>query len=127
VSKDTAVAGRHKGVDPPAANRPRSRFASQIEEPADTTLPTAARRDIYLCMRTSIDIPDALMERAKRAAAKRKTTLRRLVLDALEQSLREKPQPFRLRDASAGDPADVVEAAAITRAIDEQRERDFQP
>ena len=121
------MAGRHKGGDPPAVNRPRSRFASQPEQPADTTLPAATTHRIYLCMRTSIDIPDALMERAKRAAARRKTTLRRLVLDALEQSLREKPQPFRLRDASAGNPADVVEAAAINQAIDEQRERDFQP
>jgi len=78
-------------------------------------------------MRTTIDIPDALMERAKRAAARRKTTLRRLLLDALEQSLREKPRPFRLRDASVGDPADVVAEGAINQAIDEQRERDFQP
>ncbi|MFM1902592.1 MAG: hypothetical protein RLZZ440_492 [Planctomycetota bacterium] len=67
------------------------------------------------------------MERAKRAAARRKTTLRRLVLDALEQSLREKPQPFRMRDASVGDAAEVVSAAAINQAIDEQRERGFQP
>lgn len=78
-------------------------------------------------MRTSIDIPDALMERAKRVAARRKMTLRRLMLDALEQSLREHSGPFRLDDASAGDPAEVVDASEINRVIDEQRERGFVP
>lgn len=90
-------------------------------------MPAASPDDTYLCMRTSIDIPDALMERAKRAAARRKTTLRRLVLDALEQSLREGPRRFKLRDAAAGDPAEVVDAAAINRWIDDQREPDVPP
>ena len=90
-------------------------------------MPGATRVATYLCMRTSIDIPDALMERAKRAAARRKTTLRRLVLDALEQSLRESPRRFKLRDAAAGDPEEVVDAAAINRWIDDQREQDVQP
>jgi metal-responsive CopG/Arc/MetJ family transcriptional regulator len=75
-------------------------------------------------MRTSIDIPDALLERAKRAAARRKTSLRRIVLDALEQSLREKTRPFRLRDASAGSASVVVDEAMINQAIDEQRDRE---
>lgn len=81
----------------------------------------------YLCMRTTIDIPDALMERAKRAAARRKTSLRRIVLDALEQSLRERAAAFTLRDAAAGEPPGVVDEDAINRAIDAEHERDFRP
>lgn len=67
------------------------------------------------------------MERVKQAAARRKTTLRRLVLDALEQSLKQRPERFELRDATVGSSAATVDAAAINRAIDEQREQDFQP
>lgn len=78
-------------------------------------------------MRTTIDIPDPLMEQAKRVAARRKTSLRRLVLDALEQSLSEKPQAFVLRDASAGDVTGKVDASSINQAIDDQREGNFQP
>ena len=78
-------------------------------------------------MRTTIDIPAALMERVKRAAARRKTTLRRLVLDALEQSLKQKSERFELRDAAVGSSVATVDAAAINRAIDEQREQGFQP
>lgn len=89
-------------------------------------LPAVNASVIYLCMRTTIDIPDGLIERAKQAAARRKTSLRRIVLDALEQSLRERAAPFRLRDAAAGDPAIVVPEEAINQAIDCQRERDFQ-
>jgi len=62
------------------------------------------------------------MKRAKRAAAQRKTTLRMLMLDALERSLREKPSAFELRDASAGPPTRSVDPVSINRAIDEQRE-----
>lgn len=78
-------------------------------------------------MRTSIDIPDALMERVKRAAARRKTTLRRLVLDALEQSLKQKPERFELRDASVGSSSATVDAGRINHAIDELRQHAFQP
>ncbi len=78
-------------------------------------------------MRTTIDIPDPLMKRVKRAAAGRKTTVRMLVLDALERSLADKPQSFTLRDASEGNPSRKLDAATINRAIDEQREGPFNP
>ena len=73
-------------------------------------------------MRTTIDIPDHLMKRAKRVAAQRKTTLRGLMLDALERSLSEKSKPFELRDASVGPETRSVDSASINRAIDELRE-----
>ena len=78
-------------------------------------------------MRTTIDIPDPLMKRVKRAAAGRKTTVRMLVLDALERSLADKPKSFKLRDAASGNPSNKVDAASINRAIDEQREGSFAP
>jgi hypothetical protein len=57
-------------------------------------------------MRTSIDIPDALLVRARRLAESRGTTLREVVLDGLravvEQGTR-RPAPFRLRDAAFGE------------------------
>jgi hypothetical protein len=73
-------------------------------------------------MRTTIDIPDHLMKRVKRVAAQRKTTLRGLMLDALERSLSAKPEPFELRDASVGPETQSVGSASINRAIDELRE-----
>lgn len=53
-------------------------------------------------MRTNIDMPDALMERVKTVAARRNTTFRALVVDALERSLEATKQPFELQDASVG-------------------------
>jgi len=68
------------------------------------------------------------MRRAKQVAAQRKTTLRSLFLDALESSLNEKPEAFRLRDASVGYGSEhVVGTDSINRAIDEQREVPFEP
>ncbi len=67
------------------------------------------------------------MERVKRAAARRKTTLRRLVLDALEQSLKQKPERFELRDAAVGCSSATVDAGRINHAIDELRQQAFQP
>ena len=76
-------------------------------------------------MRTTIDIPDSLMRRVKRAASQRKTTMRTLMLDALDRSLSEGPQTFTLRDASVGTDGSPLDAKAINRAIDSQREPDF--
>lgn len=77
-------------------------------------------------MRTTIDVPDALFKRAKKAAAERHTTLRMLMVDALERSLREtSATPFRLRDAAVGDPSEKVSVARIDQAIDDQREGSF--
>lgn len=73
-------------------------------------------------MRTTIDIPDALFERAKPALAKRQMTLRALVVDALEQLLAPPQRGFRLRDASTGhlpESEEPVGNDAINRAIEE--------
>lgn len=86
-------------------------------------LTQAHLKNTYLCMRTTIDMPDGLFKRAKKAAAERHTTLRMLMVDALERSLNEPPSgSFRLQDAAVGYGAEKVDAAAINQAIDEQRE-----
>lgn len=75
-------------------------------------------------------MPDALMQRVKITAAKRKTTFRALVVDALERTLNEVPQDFELEDASAGNlqnGADAVSATAINERIDALRESRFHP
>jgi len=53
-------------------------------------------------MKTTIEIADALLERAKRTAAREKTTLRALVEEGLRQVLDEprRASGFRLRRAS---------------------------
>ena len=56
-------------------------------------------------MRTSIDIPDSLLVRAKRVPRERKTTLRALVLDALREVLRAGPRGsprYVMKDCSFG-------------------------
>ena len=84
---------------------------------------------IYLCMRTTIDMPDALMHRVKMTAAQRKTTFRALVVEALERTLDEPASSFELKDASVGSTRreDVVSSAAINELIDQQREARFHP
>lgn len=77
-------------------------------------------------MRTTVDIPDSLSRRVKRAAAERGTTMRELIIDALEQNLEPPRRGFRLRDASAGQREDAgPDAAAVNAAIDALREPDF--
>ena len=58
-----------------------------------------------ICMRTSIDLPDALLAKAKRLARARGTTLRELTIEGLQAVLDQHRQraPFRLRDASYGE------------------------
>ncbi|MFN0061574.1 MAG: hypothetical protein ACKVPX_03550 [Myxococcaceae bacterium] len=51
-------------------------------------------------MRTSVDIPNALLAKAQTVAQKRGTTLKRLVEEGLRRVLEEAPQEFRLADAS---------------------------
>ena len=73
-------------------------------------------------------MPDTLMKRVKLAAARRKTTFRALVVDALERTLDDSPKDFRLEDAAAGQSADVenrVDQTAINAAINAQREHRF--
>lgn len=77
---------------------------------------------MLLCMRTTVDVPDALLERVRPVLAQRGLTLRAVVVDALERLLAPEPQPFRLRDASTGytpEPGTAVPSAAIDQAIDE--------
>lgn len=81
---------------------------------------------MHLCMRTTVDIPDALLERARPILASRKLTLRSVVLDAIERLLDSRRPQFRLRDASVGHRpkrGKGVAARAINAAIDEMRER----
>ncbi|GAB4170936.1 MAG: hypothetical protein Fur0032_09990 [Terrimicrobiaceae bacterium] len=82
---------------------------------------------MHMHMRTTIDMPDDLLRRAKPLLAERKMTLRALVIDALERVLEAPATPFRLRDASAGQPANGrgVSGRAINRAIDEMRKPSF--
>lgn len=75
-------------------------------------------------------MPDALMQRVKTVAARRKTTFRALVLDALERSLEETKDPFKLQDASVGSPLNsemAVPNDTINDAINEQRSPQFKP
>jgi predicted transcriptional regulator len=79
-------------------------------------------------MRTTIDMPDSLSRRLKRAAADRKTTMRALIVQAVKQSLDTPAAPFRLRDAAVGHSGNpVMDAASVNQAIDSLREKEFRP
>ena len=69
-------------------------------------------------------MPDQLMSRVKQVIAYRNITFKSLVIDALEESLKEEKVPFLLRDASVGynaHGAGAISADAINKAIDENR------
>jgi len=53
-------------------------------------------------MKTTFDLPDSLMDEAKRVAAEGSTTVKALVETGLRKELRSRAQskPFRLRNAS---------------------------
>jgi hypothetical protein len=86
----------------------------------------AILKDMLLCMRTTVDLPESLMNRVKSCLAQRKMSFRALVISALEEALEEESKPFKLRDASAGQPSgERVSSEAINRAIDEQRNQAF--
>jgi putative antitoxin of VapBC-like toxin-antitoxin system len=53
-------------------------------------------------MKTTVEIPDSLLEQAKRVALKERTTVRALVEEGLRRIVTEHQQPgkFRLRKAS---------------------------
>jgi hypothetical protein len=56
-------------------------------------------------MRTSVEIPDALLRRAKKLARERGVTLRQLLLDGL-RSVVERPDSaptYRMKDCSFGE------------------------
>lgn len=80
---------------------------------------------MYRHMRTTIDVPDDLLKRAKPLLVDRRMTLRALVIDALQRVVETPKVPFRLRDASAGADDGGVSSEAINRAIDEARGPSF--
>lgn len=58
-------------------------------------------KHIGIFMRTTFDLPDELMKRAKIAAVKRGFTLRDLVAEGLRRVLTEEPAPKRKRMTEA--------------------------
>jgi hypothetical protein len=52
-------------------------------------------------MKTTIDLPDSILERTKIAAARRRTTIKNLVIQGLEAVLREETPPPPPSDALA--------------------------
>ncbi len=58
--------------------------------------------DMVTHMKTTIDIPDPLLEQAKKVAADERTTVRALIEQGLRQVLAARTQPaaFRLRKAA---------------------------
>ncbi len=52
-------------------------------------------------MKTTIDLPEAILERTKIAAARRRTTIKNLVIQGLETVLREETPPAPPADALA--------------------------
>lgn len=73
---------------------------------------------MLLCMRTTIDMPDALMRRLKHLAAERKSTLRELIIHSVEQHLDSPSVAFKIRNASVGGPEDnPVSSQQIQKAI----------
>ena len=84
---------------------------------------------MFSCMRTTIDLPDSLMKRAKHCIAERKLTFRSLVISALEQALDEEVAPFKLRNAAVGKgntSSDSISNATINDAINAQRSTSFE-
>ena len=83
---------------------------------------------MLLCMRTTIDIPTPLFKRAKAAAAKQGTTLRALVVRALEAQLgaapEKKPYKFEWEGVDLG-PISEEKLWAIMKDRDRQWYKDF--
>lgn len=77
---------------------------------------------MHIYMRTTVDIPDALLERARPLLAARQMTLKALVVDALERLVGAEAPSFKLRDASVGyarGADNEVSNDEINRAVDE--------
>jgi hypothetical protein len=60
--------------------------------------------DVLPHMRTSVDIPDPLLKRAKKLAQQRGTTLRQLLVEGLRHTVEgaAKPERHRMKDLSLG-------------------------
>ncbi|MDX2021496.1 MAG: hypothetical protein SF187_14735 [Deltaproteobacteria bacterium] len=75
-------------------------------------------------MRTTVDLPDALLERARPLLAARHMTLTSLFVQALEQLVCAEAPSFKLRDSTDGYPAgdQQVSSEQINLAVDEFNE-----
>lgn len=83
---------------------------------------------MYLCMRTTVDLPDNLVKRIKARTAEKNVTFRSLVIAALEKELAEKSGSFQLRDASVGACKKLpVSNETINRYLDASRDFNFRP
>lgn len=83
---------------------------------------------MFLCMRTTIDMPDMLYRRLKAKAVERQTTMRDLLIQAAEAALdSSNHSTFRLRDASVGTPhtnqGKRIRPEDVNAVIDGMRER----
>ena len=60
--------------------------------------------DMVTHMKTTVDLPDPLLEEAKQLAAEQGTTLKELIATGLRHVLRSRARPscFQLRDAGFG-------------------------
>jgi hypothetical protein len=67
-------------------------------------------------MKTTINLPEDLLHRAKIAAAQRKTTLRELVVQGLEFATRE-PDPETTRKKRNHELLDALSAIQITEPV----------
>ena len=76
-------------------------------------------------MKTTIDVSDALMARAKQVAQQRQTTLRQLVEEGLRQVLDQHQSlavRFALRDASVGGGQVLMEPERWRDLVNEPRQ-----
>jgi hypothetical protein len=56
---------------------------------------------IYSRMKTTIELPDAILERTKVAAARRRTSMKNLVIQGLEMVLQDEVAPAQPSEALA--------------------------
>ena len=65
------------------------------------SLPSVQYGHIYSHMKTTIELPDAILERTKVAAARRRTSMKNLVIQGLEMLLQNEVAPAAPADALA--------------------------
>lgn len=82
---------------------------------------------MLLCMRTTLDVEDAILERARRRAAAERTTLTSVVERALREFLSRRPEPGApLKErwvVVKGDRSPDVDVADRDRLIDAMSDR----
>lgn len=84
---------------------------------------------MLICMRTTLNLPDALVEAAKRRATDRGTTLTSLIEEGLRRVLAEDPtsEPHDLTVFAAESPVrmliDPADKAALSEVLDEDLRR----